>query len=169
MKPKLSFVHLIAVGCLFFSGCDFESPLTSAPTRKIDSRLLGNWLSIDKDTKKEEGMTVRKLDDYTYVVSIDGDIYRVYHSDFTGVAFVSAQDLNSNDRKYVYYRWSLSADGNQLTLQTVSTGVIPGETKPSAAIQELIEQNLTNPKLFREELQFTRKKSNGHRGQSGRN
>ena len=159
MKSKLGLAGLLALHCLLISGCDYEVPLTPAPTHKIDTRLLGDWVARDKDTQKEEGMKVRKLDDSTYVVSmIHGDIYRVYHSDFAGVAFVSAQDLNSDDRKYVYYRWSLSADGHQLTLQAVSTGVIPEGTKPGSVIKKLIEQNLANPKLFREEQPFTRKK-----------
>lgn len=158
MKPKLSLAWLLAAGCLLLSGCNYDFPLTAQPTRKIDARLLGDWVAVNKEKSEEESMRVRKLDDSTYAVSVDGDIYRVYHSDFAGVALVSAQDLNSDERKYIYYRWSLSTDGNQLILQAVNTKVIPEETKPAAAIQQLIKQNLTNPKLFGDELLFTRKK-----------
>lgn len=158
MKTKLCLAGFLALGCLLLSGCDYEVPLTPAPTHPIDARLLGDWVSIEKDTQKEEGMKVRKLDDSTYAVSIDGDIYRVYHSDFADTAFVSVQDLNSDARKYLFYRWSLSADGRQLTLQNISTKVIPDTTKTGATLQNLIKQNLANPKLFNDELHFTRKK-----------
>ena len=158
MKSKLSLAWFIAAGCVLLTSCNYDAPLTPAPTRKIDARLLGDWVAMDPDAKKEEIMSVRKLDDATYAVALDGDIYRVFHSDFAGVAFVSAQDLNSDDRKYCYYRWSLSADGKQLTLQGVSTKVVPEKTTPAAAIQKLIKDNLSNPALFEKELPYTRKK-----------
>lgn len=104
-------------------------------------------------------MSVRKFDDATYAVALDNDIYRVFHSDFAGVAFVTAQDLNSDDRKYCYYRWSLSADGRTLTLQGVDTKLVPEKTRTAAAIQKLIKDNLSNPALFdKEVLTYTRKK-----------
>ncbi len=148
----------IAAGCLLFSGCDFEVPLTAKPTHKIDARLLGDWVALDPGAKQEEIMSVRQWDDSTYAVSLDQDIYRVCHSDFAGIAFVTAQDLNSDARKYCYYRWSLSADGRTLTLQNVSTKIVPEETKPATAIQKLIKANLSNPALFEKELRYTRKK-----------
>jgi hypothetical protein len=104
---------------------------------------------------------VRKFDDSTYAISMDDDIYRAYHSDFAGLPLVSVQDLNTDDRKYCLYTWRFSADGAQLTLQRVSTKVVPDTTKTSAAIQQLIKQNLANPKLFDHEIQFTRKKRSG--------
>jgi hypothetical protein len=158
MKSKHSLTWLIAAGCLLFSACNYEVPLTAKPTRKIDARLLGNWMAMDPDAKTEEIMSVRQWDDDAYAVTLDQDIYRVYHSDFAGVAFVSAQDLNSDDRKYCYYRWSLSADGRTLTLQGVSTKLVPEATKSAAAIQKLIKDNLANPALFEKELRYTRKK-----------
>lgn len=157
MKSKLSLASLLAPGCLLISGCDYEVPLTPAPTHQIDARLLGDWVAAGPDAKKEEQLQVRQWDDTTYAATIDGDVYRVYHSDFASTAFVSVQDLNSDARKYLFYRWSLSADGRHLTLQNVSTKVIPDTTKTGAALQKLIKQSLTNPKLFNDELHFTRK------------
>lgn len=158
MKSRLSPFWLIAAGCVFFTGCNYDVPLTAKPTHKIDARLLGEWVAVDPDAKREEIMSVRKFDDATYAVAMDDDIYRVYHSDFAGVTFVSVQDLNSDDRKYCFYRWSLSADGRTLTLQAVSTKMVPEETKGRAAIQKLIKANIANPTLFEKELHFIRKK-----------
>jgi hypothetical protein len=159
MKTKLSLAGLLATGLLLFAGCDFDVPLTAKPTQKVDPRLLGDWAAVDKDAKEEELMHVRQWDESTYAVSIDHDIYRVYHSDFAGIAFVTAQDLNSPDRKYCFYRWSLSADGRTLTLQGIDEKLVPGETKTTAAIQKLIKDQLANPALFDKEiLTYTRKK-----------
>jgi hypothetical protein len=68
------------------------------------------------------------LDDSTYVVYYDGDLFRAYHSDVAEMPLASVQDLNSNDRKYAYVVWKLSDDGKHLTLRSVNK-VIPKETK----------------------------------------
>lgn len=160
MKSKLSLFWLIAAGCLLLTGCNYEVPLTAKPTRPVDEHLLGLWVADNKEDKKEEVMIVRKLDDSTYVVAMDNDIYRVFHSDFADTPLLSVQNLQpgSDDRKYVYFVWQLSADGTQLSLKGVSTKVVPGATKGRAAIQKLIKANLSNSALFEKELQFTRKK-----------
>ena len=42
-----------AVCCFAFSGCEYEVPITSTPTCKVDERLLGDWTSKDgKDKMK---------------------------------------------------------------------------------------------------------------------
>lgn len=157
MKPKVTPLWLLAA-CLLFTGCDFEAPLTPVATHKVDARLVGDWVAAAKDGDKQEFMVVRKFDDTTYAVAVDDDIYRVYHSDFAGQPFVSVQELNSSGRGYCLYTWSLSADGNQLTLRRVDTKVIPEKTKTGAELQKLIQANLANPELLEQEIQFARKK-----------
>lgn len=143
------------MAALFLAGCNYDVALTEKPTRQIDTRLLGVWLGGEdgKDT-----MVVRSLDASTYVVAMDHDIYRAFHSDFADTGFISVQDLNADDRRYLYLTAGLSADGNQLTVRTVSTKVVPEATKGRAALQKLIQTNLANPKLLGEPLVFTRKK-----------
>ena len=159
MKTKLLLAALIATSFLLVAGCTYDFPLTAQPTRKVEERLLGDWAAVDKDNRKTELMHVRKLDDSTYVVSMDNDISRVFHSDFAGVPFVSVQDLNAPERKYVYFVWRLSPDGSQLSLKSVSNKVVPEQTHDATAIRQLIEKNLSNPALFNEEIQFARAKS----------
>ncbi len=157
MKPPPS-AWLLASLCLILTACNYDVPLTDKPTRKIEPRLLGEWVAVNKEDANEELMHVRKLDEATYVVGIDKDIYRVCHTDFAGVALISAQDLNSDERKYAYYRWALSANGDNLSLWSINSKVVPEETKGRAAIQKLIKANLANPQLYGEELLFTRKR-----------
>ncbi len=151
----------LVVACLLVSGCLYDFPLTAAPTRKIDPRLVGDWVAQDKDSQKEELLKVRRLDDSTYVVALDNDLYRVFHSDLAGTAFLSVQNLQPgpDDRKYVYFVWQLSADGDHLALKGVSNHVVPESTKTRADAQHLIQANLANPKLYGDELLFTRKSS----------
>jgi hypothetical protein len=146
----------ISVGlcCLTFAACQYEVPITSAPTRKVQEQLLGNWRSSDG---KEE-LKLRRLDDSVYVVYYEGDLFRAYHSDIAETSFATVQDLNSNDRKYAYMVWKLSDDGKHLSLRNVSDKVIPKETKDSATVVALLTKNIRNPELFGEEIEFRKEK-----------
>lgn len=158
MNPRSLLSALLVAAALVFSGCNYDSPLTPKPTQKINDKLLGDWISVDKDTGKEERLQVRQLDDSNYIVLMDGDAYRAYHSDYLGTAFVSVQDLQVGraEHKFIYFTWQLSADNTQLTLRGISTEVVPETTKGRAAIQKAIKANLANPKLFTDAPTFTR-------------
>jgi hypothetical protein len=146
----------VAVGlCISaFSACEYEVPITPSPTRKVQEQLLGNWVSQDG----KENMRVRRLDDSTYIVYYDGDLFRAYHSDLAETPFASVQDLNSNDRKYAYIIWKLSDDGKSLSLRSINDKVIPKETRDSAAVAALLTKNARNPELFGEEIEFRKEK-----------
>jgi|CXWL01.1.fsa_nt_gi hypothetical protein len=154
MKSKSSSVWLLVATALLLAGCNYDVPLTARATRNVDARLLGVWIGAEdsKDT-----MVVRQLDETTYVVAMDDDLYRAFHSDFAGTAFLSVQELN-RDRLYTCVTATLSADGNQLTVRTISTKVVPDGTKGRAALQKLIKANLANPALYGDPGVFTRKK-----------
>ena len=151
---RLTVAFVAAFCCVVLSGCDYDVPITSGPTRKLDERLLGDWVSNDGT----ENMKVRRLDDSTYIGSSDGDLFRAFHSDVAGTSFISAQNLDSNERKYLYLTYTVSADGNRLVLRVVNIKVIPKETKDSASVQKLLGNNLKNPELFDEESEFTKKR-----------
>ena len=138
---------------LALTGCNYDAALTAQPTRKIDDRLLGVWLGGDEG---KEPLIVRALDEFTYVVAMDDEIYRAYHSDFGDRPFLSVQELQK-ERRYLFLTAEVSADGKKLTLHTVNVKVIPEETKGREALQRLLKANLTNPKLFGEALVYTRK------------
>jgi len=146
----------VAIGlcCLAFAACQYEVPITSAPTRKVQEQLLGNWRSSDG---KEE-LKLRRLDDGVYIVYYDGDLFRAYHSDIAETSFATVQDLNSSDRKYAYMVWKLSDDGKHLSLRNVSDKVISKESKDSATVIALLTKNARNPELFGEEIEFRKEK-----------
>jgi hypothetical protein len=152
-RRRLGFGIAICLCILAFNACQYEVPITSSPTRKVQEQLLGNWASLDGN----ENMRVRPLDDSTYVVYYDGDLFRAYHSDVAEMPLASVQDLNSNDRKYAYVVWKLSSDGKRLTLRSVNK-VLPKETKDSAAVAALLTKHARNPELFGEEIEFRREK-----------
>lgn len=141
---------------LVLAGCNYDSPLTARPTKNIDPRLLGDWVIVDKDTGKTEAMQVRQLDKETYVIALDGDLYSACHTDFAGTPFISIQDLNTPERLYLFFAATVSIDGRQITVQTLSTKVVPVTTKGRSALQKLIKANLANPDLFEQPLIFNR-------------
>lgn len=159
MKTRLVSLALLAAGLLGLTACNYDFPLSEKPTQKLDPRLLGDWVATDKDDGQEVSLHVRQYDDSTYVIAMDNDLYRAFHSDFAGTAFVSVQNLQSGSlgRKYTYFRWQLSADGAQFTLQSINSRIVPEETPDRAAIQALIKANLSHPKLYNEALVFSRK------------
>lgn len=139
---------------LAFTACQYEIPITLAPTGKVQERLLGDWTSTDG----KEKLKLRSLDDTIYIVYYDGDLFRAYHSDVAETPFATVQDLNSSDRKYAYVVWKLSDDGKNLKLRNVNDKVVPKETKDSATVVALLTKNASNPQLFGEEIEFKKEK-----------
>ncbi len=158
MRFRFLPLSLLAAAGLALAGCNYDSPLTPKPTQMVNEKLLGDWVSFDKEAGKEEHLRVLRFDESNYVITMDGDVYRAFHSDFAGLAFVSVQDLQvgREDHKYVYFTWQLSADGSKLTLHGISTKVVPEDTKGRGAIQKLIKANLKNPALFTDVPVFSR-------------
>jgi hypothetical protein len=157
MKSSLPLTLLIAAGCLLLGSCNYEIPITGSPTRRVEPQLLGTWVAQRKDSPKPDEMKVRQLDSFVYIISYNGDLYRAYHSDVDKVPFVTVQDIESADRKYAYFTWQLSADGTVLTIQPVSTRLIPPTLPNSAAVQQLLKQFADHPNLLLDPVQFTHK------------
>ena len=143
--------------CLFtlgFSACQYDVPITSAPTRNVQNRLLGDWTSADG----KEKLKLRRFDDSTYIVFYDGDLFRAYHSDVGDMPFATVQDLNSSDRKYAYIIWKLSNDGETLRLRNLNDKVVPKDAKDSSTVVALLRKNAGNAELFGEEIKFSKEK-----------
>jgi hypothetical protein len=153
LTAQLTRAIIVAVCCLIVIGCAYDVPITGKATRKVDARLVGNWTTRDGKSK----MKVVKLDDSSYIVDTDGEIYRAWHSDVDGTPFVSVQILDSDKPQYAYWTWKLSDDGT-LSLRNVNDKIVPDETKDSAGVRKLLKANLKNPALFGEETQMTKDK-----------
>lgn len=159
MTRETSLHFALTVLLLAFIGCDYDVPITSDPTRKIETTVLGNWTSNEwTNNDCKDRMKVRRYDDTSYIISYNGDLYRAYHSDLADTPFITVQNMDSPERKYSYYTWTLSGDASQLTLRPVNTDLIPRETRDSAAVVKILRANLNNPKLLGETALFSRGK-----------
>ena len=157
MKRTLTLALLSTL--LVVNGCEFDVPITAEPTREIDVAPLGDWTSTDwtdKDCKDQ--MKVRKYDQSSYVISYNGELYRAWHSDVAGAPFLTVQNLDSADRKYHYFAWSLTDGGKRLTLQRINTDLIPKGTSDSATVVKILQANSGSSQLFEDTARFTRKK-----------
>ena len=157
MRTKSFLPALLATTALFLGACDYDFPATAGPTRTIEDKLVGDWVTFDKDEHKDLAMHVRKLDEFNYVISVDSDIYRAFHSDLDKLSLISVEDLNSANRKFLFYAWKLAGNGKELVLRRVTGKLIPESTKDPAEFQALLSKNAANPDLLGEELTFTRK------------
>lgn len=147
---------IVAMGFLVtLAACgDYKVSITERPTRRIDQRLVGDWVSRDR----AERIKVRPLSDSTYVISYAGLLFRGFHSDIDGLSFINAQDLETGDGNYFYLNYRLSDDGKTLYLRVVSDEVVPKTMKDSASVQKLIRENLQNPLLLGTQDELTREK-----------
>ena len=135
---------------VFAVGCVYQAPLTAKPTRKIDERLLGDWV---EDQANGKDLKIRKLDDSHYVIFYE-EFYQAYHSDVGEGHFVSIQQIDpipDADRKYTFATCELKDDGNTLVVRTVNDKTIPDTLKTSAALEKAVRANLKNPDLLNKE------------------
>jgi hypothetical protein len=145
----------VAVAAATLTGCIYDVPLTANATRRVDARLVGDWASDDG----KETLKVRPLDTTTYLLILNGDPFRAYHSDFADVPFVTVQDLDAPARKYAYIKYALSDDGQRLTAYAINADVVPATLKSSSEARRLVRSNLENPKLFADEpLELVKRK-----------
>jgi len=159
MTRETSLNFALTAMLLGLIGCDYDVPITSEPTRKIEATVLGNWTSKEwTNNDCKDRMKVRRYDDASYIISYNGDLYRAYHSDLADTPFITVQNMDSPDRKYSYFTWTISEDGSQLTLGPVNADLIPRDTRDSAAVVKILRANLKNPKLLVETWQFSRAK-----------
>lgn len=146
---------LVLTSAMLAAGCEYEIPLTTTATHNVDPRLLGDWVADGEDMT----MKVRRLDEATYIVVCDGDLYRAIHSDVADTAFLSVQDLDSDARKYSYLAWKLSGDGSVLTLNVVNSEVVPATLRDASALQQAVKEHLRDPKLLAKDVVFRRAKA----------
>jgi hypothetical protein len=147
--------RIAALAAFLLAGCIYDVPITASATRNVDARLVGDWASEDG----KEILKIRELNGTTYLLLLNGDPFRAYHSDFAGVPLVTVQDLDGPAQKFAYLTYTLSADGNYLTARAVSSETIPKTVRTSGEVRKLLRQNLANPKLYSHDpLAFVKRK-----------
>jgi hypothetical protein len=142
---------------LLLGACIYEAPLTETPTRKIDERLIGDWVSVEE---KPSVVQIRKFDDSNFVL-IDGEtIYRAFHSDIEGINFLSLQNLEtkgSSARKFAFVDYRFETP-DRIRARAVNRDVVPDTLRTTSELQKKVRDHLKDPHLFnKDEIVYTRK------------
>lgn len=147
-------------------GCEYTVPLVTKPETKIDQALLGVWQRTTDD--KQERLLVLPLDATEYLVSFPAGnneslFARACLTQIGGEPLVqlrwfgTAQGVLPEDsRVYQYATYAVS--GDTLTVQMLSSEVVPKETKTSEELLRAITEAMDQPDLFREAMVFQRVK-----------
>lgn len=148
---------VLALLCLAAAACDWRVPITSAPTRDIVPKLIGDWFSTANGNK----LRIRAYDAKNYVLA-EGrwgeELYRAFHSDLDDWQLVSVRTLKSDGSgQWSYLQWRL-IDENHLEIRAVSEKIVPYDTSESAEVVRLLEANRKKPELFNEPMIYAREK-----------
>jgi hypothetical protein len=145
----------VAIGLcsLAFTACQYDVPITSGPTRKVEEQLLGDWSSADG----KEKLKVRRLEDNTYVLYYDGDLFRAYHG-HRGQTVRHGLGSQLERSQVCLHRLEIMENGKSLSLRNVNDKVVPKETKDSPTVVALLTKNARNPELFGEKIEFRKEK-----------
>ena len=151
--PRATALRIGALVCaIFFSGCEFDVPLTVKSTRPVQQKLIGDWTSVDG----KDQMRVRQLDVDSYAIAYNGELYRAHHSDFADTPFVSVLHLDAENRKYAVLAWELVEENNRLRLRVVSSKVVATAASTPAALQKDVERHLGDTALFEVKQEYIR-------------
>jgi hypothetical protein len=148
---------LVSLALFVLGSCIYEAPLTESPTRKIDERLIGDWVSVEE---KPGVIQIRKFDDSNFILIDGGTVYRVFHSDFEGLNFLSLQNLETNGssaRKFAFVDYRFEQP-NRVRARAINKSVIPETLRTVPALQKSVRDHVKDPQLFnKEEIVYTRK------------
>ena len=151
---RRALILFIAAAGLLLAGCDYTVPLSAKPDRKIDERLLGEWIS------PSSWMKVRRFDAENYVVYHNGTAFRAWHSPVAGLPLLTVQELESKpgSTKFAYLSYDVTGDGQRLNLRVVRDEVVSKKINDTAAMRQAVEQHARHPELLTEEIPFSRMK-----------
>ena len=140
---------IISAACLFIlAACGFNSPMTNEPSGPIDEKLLGAWVNSGGETTK-----ISKSDNYHYLIERGKNKFSAYQSDIGNEHFITLQ----NDVQYLFLHYTVDVDSKKLTGKNVSYNLL-NETSDAKTIRKVIENSLSNPKLY-DSSEFVLKKT----------
>ncbi len=168
MKKHFSILSSIAVLLLIAilnAGCPvgLDYPLGSPSKEKLDTKLLGTWVSQSTDSEIKR-VKVAKKDDNTYSIEVlergemyalDTDKLNAWVTKFNGNTFLFAQPDDPNDQKYYHYHYKF--EGNRLVMSDMSllVGGMDAVTSQEALHKEVME-SMKNPDFLSSPIEYVK-------------
>ena len=175
---QVSLFALLGIAMLSLMACnDAKYPIDEKPSVKIDSRLLGTWIAIEKKKPRVSSdadmeFTMSKQDELHYLISIDEkgmhkpekQTTNAFLSKINTVEFLNISD-NAKSRGttdtsgYIFLKvLGVNAKAGTLTLVNIADTTMNLLTS-SAQVRERITKNLDNPSFYKDTIEFHRIRS----------
>jgi hypothetical protein len=159
---------LFAAACAAaLAGCDYSVPLAEKPAQPVDKALVGVWEQTT-DQGEVQRLLVLPLGKAEYLVSFPAGSKDAM---FARACLCKAADLTLvqldwfgtarggvPDNSRVYQFASYTVTGDTLKGRLLNADVVDRDAASSAALSALIEANQASPRLFRDEMIFTKVK-----------
>lgn len=158
---------LILIHVFFLCRCyESEVPLSREPSSRVDTRLVGSWISISGENQQEAvSLVIRKFNENEYWVAwregVDDKtvIARGYDTRMGTTTIINLQNVRSleeRERTYVFFRHDFDENAN-LVVRILSDEYagLKGKTfKSSEDLNRFVRKNLSREGLFGASIEF---------------
>lgn len=150
---------------LLVCGCIYDVPLTKEAVVPVDPALKGVWQLIPDEGESEDPddrvmILPFSKTEYLAVVGADDDAlyFRAYPICVSGMELLQLEWLRAgeDDHPYMVCRYTLK--GGILTVGYLNNDLVSPDSKKSAALQEAVLANRSNPDLFEDSARYRRLK-----------
>ena len=167
MRKLNFFVFLVLIPTLFFYGCyESEVPLSKSPSSKVDTRLIGSWISIPKDNEEKGiALLVQKFNENEYLIAWrEGDyeeivIARGFNTKINNTNIINLQNIESlekNDRTYIFIKYDFNEKSNLIVniLSDDYPSLKGKKFKSSKDFNDFVQKNISQKGLFGNSIEF---------------
>ena len=163
-------IILLFFAIFLFSGC-YESkfPLSSSKTSPIDEKIIGYWVTISKEGKKNAYMGIYQFNKNEYMINwneikssfLSGFITKINNENFMNVKYIQPiksknQNKTENIIPYFFFKYSIKDDILSIKLLRDSGILKKKQFNSSKEFYRFMKNNMNNEKLYNESLKFVR-------------
>jgi hypothetical protein len=158
---------LLLVVCGLLSGCDYTVPLVKSPEMDIDKSVVGLWQRTNEQGQSEN-LVVLPLDAREYLVSYPANskdgmfaracLCRVGDTTLMQLRWFGTAQGGTPDDNRVYQLAAFTVSSDKLTARLVNAAVVGKDHASSDELAKAILAAKDDPKLFGEEMAFTKVK-----------
>ncbi len=169
---KKYFSLLLLALCVIFYGCPYESaaPLGDKTASKYNKQLDGIWWHFNNEDGTKMQLVVEKADKQTASVKSkmyaadgtqdDSQLFRAYNTTVNGVEIMNVENRES---KFIFYM--VQAEGkDEMVIAAIGEDFVKAnladyKNASSAQLLKFVQDNISNAKLFEQEMHFFKKDS----------
>lgn len=166
---------LLSAAALMLSGCIYEAPLVAENKLPIDPAIVGLWEPVSEEGKEPERngdnplkkilekspedsrLLILQFSEKEYMISESNNIhYRAYSIELGGKRCVQLQVISTNggpmdwkdEKPRPFLVCFFEIKNGELAVHTLNEGLVSGDLRTTAELQEAFLKNKDNPELF---------------------